>query len=174
MLRLGEFHTVMCFLGVLGKRFASSGLEDVLIESETVASGSMKAVLSGSMVNRGIRAHKLLYESLLRLQIQDFLQETDYSENYEASIIHTKKLYTEQNVFDTTSCADFMQEFQLHITERCSKSATYQLWNSYLEMVSILLSFIRATRTSDWQLHLASLRQMLPHFFAYDRNNYAR
>ena len=38
-------------------------------------------------------------------------------------------------------------------------------WNSYLEMVSIRLCFIRATRKGNWQLHLECVRGMFPCFF---------
>ena len=41
-------------------------------------------------------------------------------------------------------------------------------------MVQGFLLFLRATREGDWKLHLASLFQILPWFFAYDRVNYAR
>lgn len=36
------------------------------------------------------------------------------------------------------------------------------------------MSYIKATRVSDWKLHLASVRSMLPWMFAYDRVNYSR
>lgn len=49
-----------------------------------------------------------------------------------------------------------------------------EFWNSYIEMVELLLHFIRATREGDWVLHLACVRDMLPWFFAYDHTNYAR
>ena len=52
ILRLGEFHTAMSFLGVLGKRYGPAGLQDILIESECVAQGSMNGVLSGHNFNR--------------------------------------------------------------------------------------------------------------------------
>jgi hypothetical protein len=41
-------------------------------------------------------------------------------------------------------------------------------------MVQQLLLFARATRTTDWDLHLTAIRSMLPWFFAYDCVNYAR
>ena len=41
-------------------------------------------------------------------------------------------------------------------------------------MVHCLLLFLIATRGGDWKLHLASLCQILPWVFAYDRVNYAR
>ena len=49
-----------------------------------------------------------------------------------------------------------------------------QFWDSYLEMVSTLLHFVRATREGNWPLHINSVWSMLPWFFAYDRVNYSR
>ena len=43
-----------------------------------------------------------------------------------------------------------------------------------MDMVSILLQFTRAQRDGIWDLHLHSLRQMLPYFMRYDHLNYAR
>ena len=43
-----------------------------MIESEIVAPGSLKAVLSGKHYNRCIRAHKLIYEAMERLRFQAF------------------------------------------------------------------------------------------------------
>ena len=47
-------------------------------------------------------------------------------------------------------------------------------WLSYVEMVSLLLRFIRSTKEGDWNLHLACIRDMIPWTFAYDRVNYSR
>ena len=44
---------------------------------------------------------------------------------------------------------------------------------SYLEMVSLLLTLIRATREGNWSLHLECTREMLPWYFANDHVNYA-
>ena len=54
------------------------------------------------------------------------------------------------------------------------KSPTFAFWSSYIEMVELLLLFIRATRTTDWSLHLSAIRSMLPWYFGYDRVNYSR
>ena len=40
-------------------------------------------------------------------------------------------------------------------------------------MVEVLL-FLRDTRETNWELHLASIRKMLPWIFAYDHVNYSR
>ena len=47
-------------------------------------------------------------------------------------------------------------------------------WVSYLDMVEVVLSMVRATREGNWQLHLASVRSMVPWCFAYDNANFAR
>lgn len=41
-------------------------------------------------------------------------------------------------------------------------------------LLGTLLAFIRATRTSDWDLHIETIYQMMPWYFAYDRQNYSR
>lgn len=55
-----------------------------------------------------------------------------------------------------------------------NKKKTFAFWSSYIDMVEILLLFLRGIRESDWELHLASVRQMLPWVFAYDHINYSR
>lgn len=49
-----------------------------------------------------------------------------------------------------------------------------RFWNSFIDMVDILFAFTRSLRTGDWNLHIAATQKMLPWFFAYDRQNYAR
>ena len=44
-------------------------------------------------------------------------------------------------------------------------------WNSYLEMVEVLMNFLRATREGNWSLHLKCIKER---FFANNHTNYAR
>jgi len=44
----------------------------------------------------------------------------------------------------------------------------------YIYQVEIQLSLISADRTGDWQLHLGSIRALIPWCFAMDKTNYAR
>lgn len=179
VIRMGEFHTIMAFLGMLGKRYTMSGFEDILVESGVLASGSTKGVLSGHMYNRSVRCHKLLYESLARLQLVDFLDNWDHPDKDQliASICSMGEMIPQQaDVIPVhmEASSRLQQHFDAYITQKCVDSPTYQFWNSYLDNVRLLLTFIRATREADWDLHLAALRLMLRWFFAYDRVNYAR
>ena len=47
-------------------------------------------------------------------------------------------------------------------------------WSSYIDLATLLLAFIRATREGNWQLHLDCVQTMIPYTFSYDRTNYSR
>ena len=64
--------------------------------------------------------------------------------------------------------------YQSFIEREILENLTLDYRSSYIDTVQGLLLFLRATREGDWKLHLASLHQILPWFFAYDRVNYAR
>ncbi|GBO09249.1 hypothetical protein AVEN_125381-1 [Araneus ventricosus] len=68
ILRLGEFHTLMSFLAIIGKHFRDAGLEDIFIESGLVAQNSLNGIMNGHDYNRSIRAHKIMVEALESLR----------------------------------------------------------------------------------------------------------
>lgn len=41
-------------------------------------------------------------------------------------------------------------------------------------MIEIVLGLIRASREGNWLLHLAMIQEMIPWYFAYDMQNYAK
>ncbi len=49
----------------------------------------------------------------------------------------------------------------------------FRFWWSYMEMVQILLQFIRAQRDGMWKLNVYAFQHMLPLFMRYDHTNYA-
>ena len=53
-------------------------------------------------------------------------------------------------------------------------SPVFKFARQYMHMVQLILLFIKAVRTTDWDLHLLSLEAFTKYFFAYDRPNYAR
>ena len=70
------------------------------------------------------------------------------------------------------------EKFRQHIDAFGMKLAendpTSQFWWQYMDMVGILLMFIRAQRDGLWDLHLYAFRRMLPFYFRYDHTHYAR
>ena len=65
LVRLGEFHTCLAILEVIGKQFRHAGFFDILVEAGVVAVGSVNAVLDGKQYNsRGMLAHKIVGEAM--------------------------------------------------------------------------------------------------------------
>ena len=57
----------------MGEKYASSGLDDLLVESGVYGAGAVSALMKGKAYNRSVRAHKLLMEAFFRLLRQAFL-----------------------------------------------------------------------------------------------------
>lgn len=177
--RLGEFHTIMAFLSVIGKRFRDAGLQDIFIESGVVAQNSVNQVVTGHHYNRSLRAHKLVCEALQRIRFKIFLDEENVidSKIVESAIEEFCNGFSLEH-FEMLLCNDQVKNLLLHYKEfiifKSRNNPTFELWSSYIEMVQLLLTFIRATREGNWELHLSAIKSMLPWFFAYDRINYSR
>ena len=185
VLRLGGFHTALAFISVIGKRYEESGLEDLLIESGVYGLNSVVRIMNGKTYNKSVRALKLLIEAFSRLMIHSLVSKLTKKEEYNIyidSISALKDSITnpEEQEYDLV-----MQDIQSkgkaigdeirEIRETCkAESSTFAYWDEFLEMVEILLRFIRAERNAIWSLHINALSDMLPYFFAYDRINYAR
>lgn len=184
VLMMGDFHVACVFLAVIGKRFGDAGLRDLLIESRIIGSGSLNGVLEGKHYNRALRIHKVVLEALMRLNWQAFIQcnrESQRSsitrqlEAVEAARQNVREGPTSVNIQALTGnpeLKDLLQSFEDF--NRSSSGKMGKFWQSYIEMVTLLLRFIRATREGIWRLHLVCVKEMLPWMFAYDRTNYAR
>ena len=187
LLRLGSFHTALTFMRAIGKHMSDSGLSEVWIESGVFGENTATNNLLAKSYNRTVRAHKLTYEALLRILWPQFLewlaeQQLQIDSSVEERIKRLVALVEERDDIDkivetfnevkaamkTSNVLPLMQEFQ------ASRSPTVKYWQQYLDMVSILLHFIRAEREGDWQLHLSAFASMLPWFAIYDHVNYTR
>lgn len=135
--------------------------------------------MSGKHYNRCIRVHKIVSEALQRIRFKAFLTSLSQADQLQmTSVINqmTEK-FPEETFLVSVNSDEFNQVFEsysAYVSRGNSASKTFALWSSYIEMVQLLLLFVRATRTTDWDLHLSAIRSMLPWFFAYDRVNYAR
>ena len=179
VVRLGDFHTTMSFLSVIGKRFVDSGLKDVFIESRIVTEGSLTGVMNGHQYNQSIQAHKITLDALMRLRFEAFLDTlNDYDETAALKVIGDMYYsFPSSDFIILTNGSEFsglLTTYNDFISRMRRTLPTFDHWSTYIDMVQTLLLFIQATRESNWELHLAALRKMLPWYFAYDRPNYAR
>ena len=69
--RLGELHIVFVFLKVLGKYINCSGLDRILVDTETYSSTTLSQILNEKHMKRGFEAHMILYLPLSNLFYND-------------------------------------------------------------------------------------------------------
>ena len=184
IVRLGGLHITMNYLQCIGKHMESAGLGDIWMESGLYGESTIQSILSGKAYNRAVRAHKLTYEAIWRVylsNVKHWLQENgkefpvkftemakDIAEAFKsedkdviASVLHLTKELKSVDIFK-----DYDSEN--------AGNPTFTFWRNYMKMVETLLDFLKAERVGNWELHLASFMDMLPFFFIYDHNNYAR
>ena len=126
----------MACLGTIGKRFQDSGLEDILIEADIVAPGSINGILNGHHYNRSIRANKMMYEVLVRLRWKAFLEVSSADEC--DSVLDLAKELNEvgpiMKLFDITQqdrITATLTMYQSFIVKERLENLTYDSWSSY-------------------------------------------
>ena len=187
VLRMGVFHTMCNFLGVIGKRCLDAGLRDLAVEPEVIAEGSVDRVLNGQQYNRGVRLHKLLYEALKRLVWKSFLDWLQRNQGAEQQRLleDTRLLFvsltqstTQENlesILQNPRLTLLIDLFQNNLSFLRSDGVPLaQFWMSFIDMVETLLHLTKSSREGNWLLHLYAIRAVLSWCFAYDRINYGR
>ena len=184
ILRMGGFHIALNYLGLIGKKYLDSGLDDLLIESGVYAAGTTAALMKGKSYNQGVRAHKLVSEAMFHLMWSAFMawyaSANDLSLNEEERVLQciSDGIHVLQQ--DQGNVPEMVAQLGDDLCELSTLVKTFEektraaSWEQYIEMVDILLQFIKAEQSGNFDLYLSALAEMTPHFFAMDRPNYAQ
>ena len=173
-IRLGGFHLIMSYMGSIGNIMSGSGLEE-LWES-VYAKDSVVHMMSGRAYSRALRVNFLTQVALLKILIQtpgcmDEIDKDRLCRLYKSLL--GQEVQPEEIVKE--ECVKRFSNLLHHVSElTAGMNRTSKLWIQYYKQVAILRMFIRAERTSDWQLHIYSIIQMLPHFHAAGHLAYAK
>lgn len=90
-------------------------------------------------------------------------------------VMDIRKEFSKEKFYDLLSMEEFTKLVELYTEySKFHNGPMKVFWDSYLEMVEVLLNAIRATREGNWEMHIESTKEMLPWFYAYDHINYAR
>ena len=191
VIRMGGFHIAINFLAVIGKIYQDCGIEDLLIESGVYGGNTAATLLKGKSYNRRVRAHKLVLEAPMRLRWQAFGIWIASNQNniYLPPFMEDQCLALidccQRSVVDKSSLqtsfgklcdklTHVMPLFERFCQEAGEQSKLFKFWSMYIDIVLVLMRFIRAEREGSWELHLNSAAEMLPYFFSMDRVNYSR
>lgn len=179
--RMGELHVTFAMLKVIGKYIDASGLDESFIEADICGPNTLEQIKRGKHYKRSFEAFLTLYRTLFSLLVSKYLEEHavvrielkdichKFLDQLNEGVLDIKDMYDELvaslndiNFFQLLE--DFGKQF---------KNQPKFLWH-YLKLFEIVLLFTRASRQSNWQLHLASLESFVKYFFAFDQINYAR
>jgi hypothetical protein len=183
VLCIGSFHMIKVVLGCIGKYIEGSGAETIWVEKEVFGLNVVKSVLAGSHYVRSLKGMLLLSESIERLQWCEFFTENGAQYKHELQLIRDlKEAVASQNrdkskaiLQSFTDCsATLEKEFEDFKSSKSQKSETFAYWENFVQMVYLLRDLIRADREGNWNLHLNSLKSILPMFATFDRTNYLR
>lgn len=190
VLKLGSFHLMMSYLGCIGHLMNASGLREVL--ELVFAENAVDYILNGKAYARAIRGHTLIYGVLNQIilceaydvmpkeyigsDLKTFTEGHVHPDLEEVGRIYDGLLEGDIEAKELCNYDVFKrigQVLQKH-TSRISEFPMGQLWLQYMSMVKLLLQFLKAERTGDFDLHLASLQKMLPYLAAAGHSHYTK
>ncbi|KAJ8031583.1 hypothetical protein HOLleu_24819 [Holothuria leucospilota] len=147
-------------------------------------SATVAAVMLGKSYNRSSCAHKLVMEALFLLLWRSFvkwLSERNTSFDLQADLTGTiencqaaarERMESFEMLIGVVSFLEV--EFSNFKEESKPSSRLFVFCNDYIDMIPLLLQFLRAEPRGYWLLHLPVTAAMTPHFFAFDRPNYSK
>ena len=184
VLRLGELHIVFALIRAIGTYIESSGIDDAWKKSGLFGDNTVKQILGCTKMKRAVQAHECTLVVFYIFFIRDLL--LSMSENVLNRVEDLKSLISElrssdihtiQNAFKTLSEwlseSTFKEKFEDFKRKLVQNAESHFILN-YIEMVSVLLKFIHASRSRDWIMHLSSVKDMIPFITAMDRIKYRR
>ena len=119
-------------------------------------------------INRGTEAHLILTSALLALKFSSGTMER-------AEELAVQELAKDGRL---DSCKKFLEilapKLQILRSAGSDDSPLSKFSMTYVKMVLLLLNYTRPVRTGDWALHLKTLEEFGPFFFALNRSSYAR
>ena len=177
-LRLGGLHTSMIFLKVLGQYIQDSGLPTISIESGILSPRTLERVLAGKDYNKSLRVHKVTLQAMWQLLLPQLLVYVEGKDNeLKQGLERCVRSNTDDNfleLLDLLSSPRYRELMSSFTAVKKERNPNFEYWWQYMDMVRILLLFIRAQREGIWNQHLNAFHKMLPFSHRYDPTNYAR
>ena len=164
--RSGELHIVMAQFRTIGAFIENSGLDICWVESDLYGPSTMKQILGGNHVKRGYgaAAHMVILQSLFSLyQEALFVRHPAVCTVFEKSANQLSDACKKGDKQDITAKHEELAQ-TITSTELAAKmeqfdadheaSPLFKFTRGYIAMVMEMMTFIRAVRTGDWDLHL--------------------
>ena len=150
-----------------------SGLADLW--ERVYTKGSVVHMLTGHTFSRAVSAHILTLPALLHVLSKDADWESNIDKDSMTSLYQDT---VKQDQHPDTVDNEILQRFEqllVHGLDRAATgSRTGKMWVQYVHQVLLMLKFITAERTGNWQLSLHCVEEMIPHFHAAGHFQYSK
>ena len=147
-------------MGSIGNIMSGSGLEELW--KSVYASETTPHMMSGHAYSRALRAHILTIEALttLIMSFPEMLTSIDMKrlESIYQELLDEKRTVTDALGDDTV--LSLTCELEKVILAMKQKGRTPTLWIQYYDSVKLILQYIRAERTGNWDLHVHCVKMM--------------
>ena len=184
-LRTGDVHGICIFLGAIGERFGDTGLKYLVVKAGLIGNETVDQALKGKDYNNALRIHFGAADAIARKKMEKF----------EEWLYMTKKYFVMERALESEECKGLCNkltqesfnacvrswstlfELLVEVDEFCQdyeRSPLTAFWKSYLEMMKVLMNYMKSIKLGDWHFYINSVGNMLPWFHAYDNHNYAR
>ena len=188
LFRPGELHIVFWALACIGDYIEGSGLDEAWVEAEMYSATTVSnQILKGKHLYRNLECHFVTVISVYTLYFKNYLSEEDHllvrdlaeqlrdayrgdsgSDTETSEQLH-KVINEDSSFFDhVVGISKKLESFKTQL----NPIQIFLL--NYVKQYETVLTFIRATRDRDINLHLKSLESLIKYFFAHDHLNYAR
>jgi len=183
--RLGGFHLLMNFLGAIGDIMVGAGLSEAL--ETCYGPVTVTHMMTGKAYSKAMRGHFLVESALMVLLMEKLFENNidlagvatvdetvfkELKELYSHASHHTLTLTDKQS--EPVSIRLLQDAIHTYKFELTKNDCTAKLWTQYMYYIDIVKQFLTAERTSNWNLHLQSVFQMLNLIAAAGHNNYAK
>ncbi|XP_063389678.1 uncharacterized protein LOC134675401 [Cydia fagiglandana] len=165
VLKLGGFDLIKSFLGVIGFIMSGSGLKELWCT--IYAAEHIEKMMTGHAFARAIRAHFLTRSALFNIITKDF--DLTPEERLEIEGILEGHYITEYE-----NQKNYQEPLAITLELLEKRGPTAQLWVQYFRMTTLVAQFIEAEKTANWDLHLSTIKKMLPYFHAAGYFEYAK
>ena len=100
--------------------------KEILVDAGVMAENSLKGVISGHHYNRSLRCHKLIFDALMRLQIQDFFFNSlnDSQKQDTTSVLQDLEKSFPEHFIDFVNpnyFVELLDNFEAHVKKRSLK-----------------------------------------------------
>lgn len=155
-IHVGTFHVMMAYFKAIGKFIDNSGIQNIMINSDLLASGSLNGFIEGKHFNRCKRLHPIISVAIQILHFERFSNDENIELNDEVNIF-LKAFKNKRSHYPTIDHSDVKQLFNKYEkykqeTMNGDHGKTPQYFMIYVQLIDYCFMLNTAIRTSNLEL----------------------